>query len=367
MSTTVKKNLSGLPLEALQETLGLPPFRVKQIFSWIARGAASFQDMTDLSIPLREELASQFSLYCSAISRKLEDEDGTVKLQIRLHDKGCIETVLLSDAEGRRTACVSTQLGCPMGCVFCKTATLFPPASVRNLDSAEIVEQFLHLRSIQDPDQRGIANIVVMGMGEPLLNLPELRKALAVLTAPEGLGLSRRRVTVSTCGIIAGVRDLADHGPGVRLAVSLTTADAALRERLMPAARANPLPALKEALLYYQQKLGHRITLEAALLGGVNTRTQDTEALALFAKGLEVLVNLIPWNPVDGMVFEGVPLQEPSRAELRAFMSALEQRGLKVTLRLRKGRRISGACGTCGQSLEPSARRAPPRRYSHSD
>ncbi|MDR2068422.1 MAG: 23S rRNA (adenine(2503)-C(2))-methyltransferase RlmN [Spirochaetaceae bacterium] len=337
-----KPVISGCPREDLIGlSLPLPPFRAKQIFKWIARGARSFSDMTNLSLDLRRELDSRFTLYGSRIAARLEDPDGTVKLQIALADGARIEAVLLHDGQGRRTACLSTQAGCPAGCVFCKTGTL---GFLRNLDSAEIVEQFLHIRSVYP----AIANIVIMGMGEPLLNLTELRRALLVLTDQEGLGLSRRRITVSTSGIVEGIRDLADRGPPVRLAVSLPTAEPCLREALMPISRGNPLPALKEALVYYQRKQDRRITVEAVLLGGLNTRQEDAAALAAFAAGLDVVVNLIPWNPVEGPEFRGLPLREPARGELERFMGLLNKKGLKVTRRFRKGRGVSGACGQLG-------------------
>jgi 23S rRNA (adenine2503-C2)-methyltransferase len=294
--------------------------------------------MTDLSLPLREELEARFTLRSGDLDARLEDDDGTVKVRIKFRDGVLIESVLLSDGEGRRTACLSTQAGCPAGCVFCKTGER---GFKRNLDAAEIVEQFLRLRSLA-PD---IANIVVMGMGEPLFNLGELRKALNILIAPEGSGFSKRRITLSTCGIAAGIRDLADRGPPVRLALSLTTADEALRERLMPITKTNPLPRVKEALRYYREKQGHRVTLEAVLLGGINTRRQDADALAAFARDLGAVVNLIPWNPVEGLEFEGRPLRRPGARETEEFSAALEKRGLKVTRRVGKGRNIAGACG----------------------
>jgi 23S rRNA (adenine2503-C2)-methyltransferase len=327
-----------LPEELREILKPLPAFRSRQIFQWIVRGAQSFSDMTDLSLPLRKELESRFTLYSTAVSARLEDEDGTVKLRMTLRDGLSIESVLLSDGEDRKTACLSSQAGCPAACVFCKTGK---GGFKRDLDAPEIVEQFFRLRSLAP----GIANIVVMGMGEPLLNLGELRKALNVFTAPEGLGISRRRITLSTSGIAAGIREIADRGPPVRLALSLTTADEVLRERLMPVTKTNPLPLVREALGYYQKKTGHRITLEAVLLGGINTRRQDADALAAFAEGLDVVVNLIPWNPVEGLEFEGRPLKEPGEREREEFISALETRGLKVTRRLRKGRSIAGACG----------------------
>jgi 23S rRNA (adenine2503-C2)-methyltransferase len=331
-----KPVLSGLPLPALEALFTpLPAFRARQVFRWIARGAPSFHVMSDLALSLREELSERFSLYATSVSQRLEDRDGTVKLQIALADGIRIEAVRLTDGEARQTACLSTQAGCPVACAFCKTGSL---GFARNLSSAEIVEQFFHLRSGAD-----IANIVVMGMGEPLLNLSALRDALAVLTDGQGVGLSKRRVTVSTSGVIAGIRDLADNGPAVRLACSLTTADSALREKLIPISVHNPLPQLHDALHYHQQKHGQRLTLEAVLLGGVNTRLRDAELMARFADGLDVVVNLIPWNSVSGTFFH-----EPSEREVAAFMTALEQHGLTVTRRFRKGSGIAGACGQLG-------------------
>jgi 23S rRNA (adenine2503-C2)-methyltransferase len=340
--------LSGLCPEQIRDALPfLPVFRTKQIFKWIARGVVSFDEMTDLSLDLRKDLNNQCRIYSSAISQKLEDNDGTIKLQLTLQDGANIEAVLLVDGEGRRTACLSTQAGCPAACAFCKTGTL---GLLRNLNASEIVEQFLYLKSLHND----ISNIVVMGMGEPLLNLEELRQAIAVICHPEGLGLSRRRITVSTSGIIDGIREMADSGAevrgelGVRLAVSITTADEELRTKLMPVTKHNPLPLLKDALIHYQQQQDRRITLEAVLLGGINTRQQDIDALVLFAKGLDCIINLIPWNPVDGLFFEGKPLKEPKNLEIDNFLRQLERRGLNVTRRYRKGKNISGACGQLG-------------------
>jgi 23S rRNA (adenine2503-C2)-methyltransferase len=333
--------LAGLPPEELAALLApLPTYRAKQIRSWISRGAGTFDDMTDIPLSLRRELGERFTLYSGEVSADLRDPDGTVKLGITLDDGYCVEAVLLTDGEERKTACLSTQAGCPMGCVFCKTGTL---GFRRNLDSSEIVSQFFRLREIAGD----VANIVFMGMGEPLLNLGELRRALAVLSSGAA-DFSPRRITVSTSGIVAGIRDLGENGPRLRLALSLTTADGELRSRLMPVTDANPLPAVKEALRQYQERSGRRITLEMVLLGGVNTRPKDAEALAEFARNLDVVVNLIPWNPVEGMRFEGRPLREPYAGEIACLRSRLEKRGLKVTQRFRKGRTIDGACGQLG-------------------
>jgi 23S rRNA (adenine2503-C2)-methyltransferase len=237
----------------------------------------------------------------------------------------------------RFTACISSQSGCAMGCRFCKTGTL---GLRRNLTGAEMLEQFLLLEECAGAP---LSNVVFMGMGEPLANIVALRRACAILSHPKGRCLSPRRITVSTAGLIPGIIDLADQGPHLRLAVSLTTADPDLRESLMPVARSNPLPDLRRAIAYYAEKSGRRPTLEAALLGGVNTSPAQARAFAAFARDLGAHVNLIPWNPVPGLDFH-----EPTTGESRAFLRILEDAGVSATLRLRRGSAIAGACGQLG-------------------
>ncbi|MDR0388714.1 MAG: 23S rRNA (adenine(2503)-C(2))-methyltransferase RlmN [Spirochaetaceae bacterium] len=341
------KALSGYTpdglVRALPDLLGreIPAYRGRQISEWLVRGASSFDQMTNLPRSLREELSRCSVVYSTTGQEALEDGDGTVKLVISLHDQAKIEAVLLKDQEGRKTACLSTQAGCPMGCVFCKTGTL---GFRRNLSAAEIVEQFLRLKFFD----QGLSNIVIMGMGEPLLNLEELRKAVAVIEDPDGFNFSKRRITLSSCGIIDGIAGLAEKGPPLELAISIASADSELRSRLMPVNRSNPLDKLKTALLDYQKTVKRRITLELVLLRGINTRKEDATALAAFAKGLESVVNLIPWNPVPGLLFEGKELETPSTGEISSFASALEERGQHVTIRYRRGQGVSGACGQLG-------------------
>jgi 23S rRNA (adenine2503-C2)-methyltransferase len=304
------------------------------------RNAGSFDEMTDLPVSLREELKQRFTLYGSVVKKRLADRDGSVKLLVGLADGAYAEAVLLKDGKGRFTACLSVQSGCPIGCVFCKTGSL---RFLRNLEAYEITEQFLHLsREAPSP----IENIVVMGMGEPLLNLDSLRKALGLIT--DGKGLSLRRVTVSTSGIPRGILDMAENGPKTELAFSVTTAREELRRLLMPGVREFSLAEIQAALAVYQEKTGRRITLETVLLGGINTGTEDADALRDFARGLFAVVNVIPWNPVKGLCFEGKPLREPSPSELESFIRRLESGGLKVTRRYRRGRGVSGACGQLG-------------------
>ena len=335
-----KIQLAGLLPEEITEQLGLSQkFRGEQIFQWIGKGVTSFDQMTNLSLDLRTKLEETSVIRSSRISKILKDPDGTIKLQIELHDKKAVETVLLIDKENRKTACVSCQVGCAMKCAFCQTGQL---GLARNLTAAEIVEQFLFLEQEAGP----LNNIVFMGMGEPLMNLSAIRKSVDVLTHKKGRNLSSRRITLSTSGVIKGIYDLADNGPLLRLAVSLTTADEDLRTELMPVNIKNPLPELKQAIKYYSEKTGKRVTLEAALLSEKNTGVESAKKMIDFAKDLDVNINLIPWNPI-----ETLPFKEPSASEAKNFISMLERANLNVTLRTRRGRKIGGACGQLGKTL----------------
>jgi 23S rRNA (adenine2503-C2)-methyltransferase len=339
--------LAGLDLKELEELLSpLPRFRASQIRNWILKGAGNFSDMKNIPLALRNELDERYKVFSATIANSMEDGDAK-KIVLSLKDNVKIEAVLLSDKKKRLTACLSTQAGCPIGCVFCKTGTL---KFMRNLEGSEIAEQFLQLKKAYAArgKDHAIDNIVIMGMGEPLLNLENLRKAILFFTDPEGLNFSRRRITVSTCGICEELFDLAHNGPFVRLALSLTTADEKLRNMLMPHTNANPLKKIKEALLLFQKKSGSRITLEVPLLGGINTRETDAASIADFAKGMESVINIIPWNPVEGLEFNGEPLREPEKKEIKKFITMLENKNLKVTMRMHRGQKIMGACGQLG-------------------
>ena len=334
----MKAILTGLLPEEITSVLELKEkFRGKQIFSWIGKGVRSLDEMTNLSKSLREEIAAKADLYSSTVTQVLHDSDGTIKLQITLHDGLAIETVLLTDAKGRKTACVSCQAGCAMHCAFCQTGQL---GFARNLTAGEITEEFLFL----EREAGMLDNIVFMGMGEPMQNLGAIRKAVEILSHKDGRSLSTRRITLSTSGIIKGIYDLADNGPKMRLAVSLTTADPDLREELMPVSKTNPLPELKKAIAYFIEKTGKRVTLEAALLAGKNTGEASIKRMKEFARGLNVHVNLIPWNPVGGL-----PFSRPSDSECKTVLNALEKASINTTLRTPRGQEIGGACGQLGK------------------
>ena len=331
--------LAGLLPEEISCQLELSPaFRAKQIFKWISLGAESFDQMTNVPKDLRAALQEKACVRSSSLNQVLRDKDGSVKLQIKTRDGLLIETVLLTDIEGRKTACVSCQAGCAMACAFCQTGHL---GFARNLTAAEIVEQFLFL----EKECGTLDNIVFMGMGEPMLNLDAIRKAIEVLTHKDGRGLGKKRITLSTCGITKGIYDLAEKGPKIRLAVSLTTADPELRALLMPVTKTNPLPELRAAIDVYAKKSGRRVTLEAALLGSKNTGKESARRMIEFARGLDVNINLIPWNPVASL-----PFVEPSREECDAFVRELEAAGLNVTLRRRRGAGVNAACGQLGSA-----------------
>lgn len=333
--------LTGLLPEEITEKLELKQnFRGNQIFKWVGSGITDFDRMTNLSNDLRTELKEKALLRSSTVSNVLKDPDGTIKLQITLKDGNAVETVLLTDKEGRKTACVSCQAGCAMKCAFCMTGTL---GLSRNLEGAEIVEQFLYLEA----EAGKLDNIVFMGMGEPMQNLSGIRKAIEILCHKAGRALSSKRITLSTCGIVKGIYDLADNGPHIRLAVSLTTANEDLRKELMPVAlgEQNNLSELRKAISYYAEKSGKRVTLEAALLHDKNTDKKSADNMINFAKGIDVNLNLIPWNPVSVLPFE-----EPTNNEVKNFVSQLERAGLNVTLRTRRGRKIGGACGQLGKT-----------------
>jgi 23S rRNA (adenine2503-C2)-methyltransferase len=334
--------LSGLSSEEIGEALGYAGgYRAAQIYAWIAKGVGDFSAMSNIPVSERDRLGSLYgSLRSSSVNAELADEDGSLKLQIRLKDGSAVECVLLEDIEGRKTACLSSQVGCPMGCKFCRTGQL---GFLRNLGADEILEQYYFLK-----ERRGfISNVVFMGMGEPLLNLDAVRKAISLLSERRGIGMSLRKITISTCGVVPGILDLAANGPKVRLAVSLTAADEVLRSELMPVNKTWGLDALKDALLVYQEKTGDRITLEAVITGNKNGSPEDARILASWIWPLKAQVNIIAWNAVPGLDFT-----EPAKDQMRSFAEILERSGATVVQRMHRGRGVMGACGQLGDTLK---------------
>lgn len=314
--------------------MGEPAFRADQAFSWIYRkGATRFDQFTDFPKLLREKMLSRLIINGLELHGVFESPDGVRKLVFRLRDGEFIETVLIP-AGSRRTVCVSTQVGCKFGCIFCASGRR---GFIRNLTPGEITGQFLFLRDDLDI---ALTNIVFMGMGEPLDNMDALDATVRILHAPEGLNFAARRMTVSTAGVVPGIDRLAALGLPINLSISLHAATAEKRERLMPIEKKYPLEILLQACERYIREVGRMLTLEYVLIGKTNDATADADALAKVARRLKAKVNLILFSPVFGLAFE-----PPAEGTRRRFLARLEAAGVPATLRLSKGRDIQAACG----------------------
>lgn len=333
------RGLLEVPAADLREWLaqhGQPPLRARQLRRWIVAGrAVSFDLMTDLPKGLRGELAGEFAPLGSVVERHLRSSDGTEKLLLRLADGNVVECVLMREAD-RRTVCVSTQVGCGMGCVFCASGI---GGAVRNLSAGEILEQLLHCRNLLPAAER-LTHIVVMGMGEPLANLDNLLEALDVAVSPEGLGLSARHVTISTVGLPAKIRRLADLDRRFHLAVSLHAPNDQLRNRIVPSNDKTGTTAILEAADYFFARTGRQVTFEYVLLCDVNDRPEHAAELGRLLHGRKAHVNLIPFNDVAGLTYRRLTQQA-----LADFQAILKKAGVSATVRKRKGADIDAACG----------------------
>ena len=320
----------------------LPAYRIGQICRWIfARKTTDFEQMTDLPKSVRSFLADQFGTILRGKElTRLQSDDSSQKLLIELADGERIECVLLQNDRHHRTACVSTQVGCAMRCAFCASGL---DGFVRNLTRSEILEQLLRLNALL-PDTERLTHIVVMGIGEPMLNLDALLSALDEATSAEGLDLSVRRVTISTVGIPAGIRKLADAvvrgGKGYKLAVSLHAPNDELRSQIIPQNERSDIAAVLSATDEYFQKTGRRVTFEYTLIDGVNDQPEHVVQLADLLRERSAIVNVIPLNPVPALEF-----RSPSGKSVQRFVEQLERRWIQVKVRFRKGDKISAACG----------------------
>jgi 23S rRNA (adenine2503-C2)-methyltransferase len=333
----------------VQTDLGLPAFRARQIWQWLwARRARSFADMSDLSLALRAELEKRAFISRPGIADLRTSTDGVVKFLLSLADGETVETVLIPsesrDGKTRITQCLSSQVGCAMGCTFCGTGAM---GFSRNMTMAEILGQVLVAQDYlqdkkHDPKLR---NLVFMGMGEPLLNLRELLRSLETLNSDLGLSFSPRRITVSTCGVEQGLRALGESGRAF-LAVSLHAPTQALRESIMPRAARWPLEALMDALRAYPLRQRERLTFEYLLLGGVNDSPAEARALAKLMALVKGKLNIIAYNPT-----EGSPYREPAHEAVERFAAILRDKRITATLRKSKGRDINAACGQLKAAL----------------
>ena len=340
--TTVTENrtdLTGLTCgetEDLAVGLGQPRYRGRQIFQWVqARRAKRLDAMTNLSRALRAELAARVLVSRPGLSTLQRATDGTRKLLLQLADGEAIESVLIPD-EDRLTACISTQVGCPLACRFCLTGLM---GMRRNLTAAEIVGEVLLLQDQLDSGER-ISNLVLMGMGEPLLNFPEVERALRILCDEHGANFSPRRITLSTAGHVPGIKKLAASDLGVNLAVSLSATTDAVRDQIMPINKRWPIVVLLEACRAYPLPNRRRLTFEYVMLDGVNDSADDARRLARLLHGIRCKVNLIPFNATPDL-----PDRPSPRERVEAFQQILCDTHLTATIRESRGRDISAACG----------------------
>jgi 23S rRNA (adenine2503-C2)-methyltransferase len=339
----MNKDLKNKTLDELEQIvveMGQRKYLAEYIFNFIhAKDAIDIAQITPLSKDFRGRLAEQ-GYYISQLStlKKLTDKDGTAKYLFSLSDGNKIETVLLMDGR-RKTLCVSTQAGCAMGCTFCATARV---ELKRNLTAAEIVDQV----NIIQKDAGRISNVVYMGMGEPLLNYNAVLKSVRILNHPAGKNIGIRHLTISTCGIVLGIKKLAGEDIFPRLAVSLNAPTDSLRTKLMPINAKYPIAELFKAVRFYQKKTGQRVTFEYVLIKGLNDSAGHARMLIKLLSGLMRNVNLIEHNPHPGCDFVG----SDSR-RIKPFASVLERAGIETTMRFKMGRGIKAACGQLGADL----------------
>lgn len=315
---------------------GVRSFRAAQIQKWVAhRRSFDFEQMTDLPHRLREDLKSEFKISKLKLARSQTAEDGTEKLLLRTHDNHHIECVLLRD-RARRTICISSQVGCAMGCVFCASGL---DGVERNLTRGEIIEQMLWLQQLLPEDER-LSHIVMMGMGEPLANIGNVIEALNFANIPEGLGISARRITISTVGLPAAIDRLATLDTRYNLAISLHAPDDELRNELVPVNKNIGVQALLDAADRYFATSGRRLTFEYVMLAGLNDSVDHAKALADILSGRCLLLNVIPYNPVDGL-----PYQTPGAETVKRFRQIVQGAGIEIKFRQQKGEKINAACG----------------------
>ena len=341
MMAITKKDIRALSKEQLREFFvahGDKAFRGNQVYEWLwNKGLHSFDEMTNISKETRDMLDANFVINHIQVDTMQRSGDGTIKNAVRLHDGLIVESVLIPTSK-RTTACVSSQVGCSLDCKFCATARL---KRMRNLNPDEIFDQVVAI----DKESRlyydkPLTNIVFMGMGEPLMNYNNVLKAIDKITSEEGLGMSPRRITVSTSGIPKMIKKMADDGVKFKLAVSLHSAIDETRTKIMPFNEHFPLTELREALEYWYSKTKNRITYEYVVWKGVNDTKEDVEALVQFCKFATSKVNLIEYNPIDDGEF-----QQAHESAIKLYVDVLESNNITVTIRRSRGKDIDAACG----------------------
>ncbi|MCL6570811.1 MAG: 23S rRNA (adenine(2503)-C(2))-methyltransferase RlmN [Bacillus sp. (in: Bacteria)] len=336
----IKKSIYSLELHQLKEWLlenDEKPFRAQQIFDWLyKKRAAIFEDMSNLSNGLREKLADHFQITTLKTVIQQTSTDGTIKFLFELHDGYSIETVLMRHDYGN-SVCVTTQVGCRIGCTFC-ASTL--GGLKRHLESGEIVAQVVRAQQVLDETDERVNSVVIMGIGEPFDNYDNMMSFLKIINHEEALNIGARHITVSTSGIIPGIYKFAEEKMQINFAISLHAANTELRSKLMPINKAYKLDDLMKAVRYYIDKTGRRVSFEYGLFGGVNDTLEHAEELADLLKEIKCHVNLIPVNYVPERNYVRTP-----RDKIFAFEKALKNRGINVTIRREQGSDIDAACG----------------------
>ncbi|UII21413.1 23S rRNA (adenine(2503)-C(2))-methyltransferase RlmN [Fulvivirga ligni] len=336
-----KKDIRQLNLDQIKEyfvSIGDKPFRAKQVYEWLwKKSAKDFDQMTNISLQTREKLKEAFVINHIAVDQMQRSNDGTIKNAVKLYDGMIVESVLIP-TDTRITACISSQVGCSLDCNFCATARL---KRMRNLNADEIYDQVVAIKEQSERFMdRPLTNIVFMGMGEPLLNYANVIESIEKITKPEGLGMSPKRITLSTVGIPKMIKKMADDEVKFNLAVSLHSAIDEVRTKLMPINEKNDLDDLKDALKHWYYKTKKKVTYEYVVWGGINDTEKDADALVKFCKVIPSKVNLIEYNPIDDGEY-----QQASEESLNIYIEKLKAADIVVNVRRSRGKDIDAACG----------------------
>ena len=335
------KSMTLAEMQDMMKELGEPAFRAKQLFAWLHKGVTSFDGMTNLSKSLREKLEERYFITAPKVVRKqASKKDGTIKYLWELSDGNCVETVLMRYHHGN-TVCISSEVGCPMGCAFCASTI---GGLVRRLRPSEMVDQVL-FTSLDSGLE--ISNIVLMGIGEPLDNYDTVLRFLELINSPDGMNIGMRHISLSTCGLVPRIDRLAEENLQLTLSVSLHAPDNETRSKIMPVNKRYPLEELMPACRKYYEKTGRRISFEYAMIRGMNDTKEHCDRLIRLLRGLPCHVNLIPLNHVDES-----PLQPSLRQTVQAFQKQLEDSGITATVRRTLGSDIDASCGQLRRKYE---------------
>ncbi len=337
--------LSRAQIQEYFQSIGEPKFRATQVYEWLwQKGAKDFDQMTNLSLSLREKLKAEFVINHIRVDEMQRSSDGTIKNAVQLYDGLVVESVLIP-TDNRITACISSQVGCSLDCNFCATARL---KRMQNLNPEEIYDQVVAIQNEAESFfGRPLTNIVFMGMGEPLMNYNNVIAAIDKITSPDGLGMSPRRITVSTVGLSKMIRKLADEDPKFKLALSLHSARDEVRDQIMSINLKNPVADLISACQYWYEKTKSKVTLEYVVWRDINDKPEDIKALVDFCKKVPTKVNLIEYNPIDDGMF-----QQADFAAVEAYQQALQAIGTVATVRRSRGKDIDAACGQLANKNE---------------